>query len=56
MLLGDATDSVVHLVEVRAVSSGDMNRGVTCSRHQTVLLALYVRALTCLKTKISPSN
>jgi len=34
MLLSDATDSVVHWVDVGAVSSGDMNCDVACSRNK----------------------
>jgi len=44
-LFGDATDSVVHWINVGAVWSGDMNFGVACFSNQTVLRALCVSAV-----------
>ena len=49
----DATDSVVHWVDVGAVWSADMNCDVTSSRNQTMSRALYVIALFCWKIKNS---
>ena len=51
MPLVNAIDTVVHLVDVGVVWSGDMNYGITCSRNQTMSSALCVRGLTYLMNK-----
>jgi len=53
MLLGDATDSVVHWIDVGTVWSGDMNCGVACSRNQTVTWAVCESAVLLKDKELS---
>jgi len=58
VLLGDATDSVVHWVNVVDVWSGDMNCNITCSRNHTLTWAVSPVCVWALswKTKNSSGN